>query len=98
MTLPTHVIVCKAVLILVKGAETFNTYKGTFWTLYLEIKEHPKFRWVGYIKSASGAIIGIIEDGYGCSSPEEAAKELEHQVESLSIQLAGLLNGPKTPA
>ncbi len=98
MTKPTHVTVGKAVLMLVENPEAFDTYKGTFDTLHLEVKQQPRSLWMGFIKSASGGVLRTLGPSYGChSSPEEAAKQLELQVEIFSRQLAHLLNGSEVP-
>ena len=94
MTKPTHITVCKAVLTLVENPEAFDEYKGIFGSLHLGIKQQPSSLWMGYIKSASGSMLRTLGPSCGCRpSPEEAAKQLELQVEAFSRQLASLLSG-----
>jgi hypothetical protein len=53
---------------------------------------------MGYIKSASGGVLRTLGPSHGCHpSPEEAAKQLELQVEAFSQQLANLLSGSEVP-
>jgi hypothetical protein len=95
MTKPTHITVGKAILTLVENPEVFDTYKGTFDAIHLEVKQQPRSTWMGFLTAASGILVRTPSPGY--TSPGEAAERLEQQAVALQSQLADLLSKPDAP-
>ena len=88
MSNPAQVTVGKAILTLIEDPEVFDMYKGTLGPIYLEIRQQPSSFWVGTIKSDCGLLMPSLR---GYISPEAAAQQLEHQVETFVKQLTNLL-------